>query len=420
MPNTHVFETRMSDRMQVTRYSTPVYAAQASFEERSKLSRGQSVTRPYLDRFYEQSYTRGSNLTFPDKTETNETLTVNTARAVPFAIDDLDAIQSNFQLMDEYADRAMRALDKAVDADFLGEFANATTTLDAGDVGGVAGSPIDLDTSNVLQVYSAAVRALQQRDVDIVGQVDPRPAKGNVKPAGGAGFADVHPRFYEQLILSLSGRESGQGDLVGKNGYMSTYYSLDNYVSTNGSWTGVIGLATNPTDTDTVVINGVTVTFVATLTGGTSEIHIASTVDITRANFCTWLSAGGANAEAEAADTGYAAASAADQNALLRMTATNDNSADTATIVAEGYGFVPVSETFTDPTDAWDSETSHQLLGKKGAIDMVVHARPQVKVSDIPQQLGNYVKPHVLYGLNTFTEGQDMLVNVEVNSATWS
>ena len=181
MPNTHVFETRMSDRMQVTRYSTPVYAAQASFEERSKLSRGQSVTRPYLDRFYEQSYTRGSNLTFPDKTETNETLTVNTARAVPFAIDDLDAIQSNFQLMDEYADRAMRALDKAVDADFLGEFANATTTLDAGDVGGVAGSPIDLDTSNVLQVYSAAVRALQQRDVDIVGQVDPRPAKGNVK-----------------------------------------------------------------------------------------------------------------------------------------------------------------------------------------------------------------------------------------------
>ncbi len=420
MANTHVFETKMSDRMQVTRYSTGVFTAQASFEERAKLSRGQAVTRPYLDRFYEQTYTRGSDMSIPDKTETNETLTVNISKAVPFAIDDLDEVQSNFRLMQEYSDRAMRALNKAVDADYLGEVASATSSVDAGDVGGTAGNPISLDSSNILQVYSASLRKLAILDVDITGKLDPRPEAGNLKPGGSAGFANLNPYVYEQLSLSLSGRETADGDMVGKNGYKSSYFGFDTFVTTNGAWTGVIGMATNPTNGDTIVINGVTITFVATLSGGDAEIHIASTVDITRANLAEWLDAGGADDEAEATDTGYSAASAADQNLLLRMDATNDNTADTLSIFAEGYGYVVVSETFTDATDAWDSETSHQMFGQKGAVDMVMQVRPSVKVSDIPLQLGKYVKPHVLYGLNTFTEGADQLVDVQIDSSTWA
>lgn len=421
MANTHVFETKMADRMQITRYSDSVYNMLASFEERKKLERGQSVTRPYVGRFYEQDYTRGSDLTIPDYTETNETLTVQTSKAAPFAIDDLDAMQSNFRLLNEYSGKAMRALNKSIDAAFLGEVVDhATTTIDAGDVGGVAGSPIDLDTSNVTAVFAASLRALGNLNVEITGKRDPRPNIGNMKPGGSGGYAVVNPWFNETLGTALAGRETADGDQKSKTGYVRTYMSFDNYLSTNLAWTGILGMATNPTDSDTVVINGVTVTFVATLSGATSEIHIASTVDITRANFCTWLSAGGANAEVEGVDTGYSAASADDQNLLLRMTATNDNTADTATIVAEGYSYVVVSETFTDPTDTWTTEKSHQMFGEKGAVDMVVRKEPSVKISDIPLQLGVYVKPHTLFGLQTFTEGRNALVNVEINSANWA
>jgi len=412
--NTHVFETKMSDRMQVTRYSTPVYAAQASFEERPKLTRGQSVTRPYLGRFYEQTYTRGTDMSIPNYTETNETLTVQTAKATPFAIDDLDAVQSNFALMDEYSGKAMRALNKAVDADYLGEVANASSYIDAGDVGGSAGSGITLDTSNVLQVYAAAQRKLGINDIDITGAIDPRADVGNMKPMGGAGFANCNPYFYEKLSLSLSGRETSDGDLVGKNGYKSSYFSFDNYVSTNGYWTGTLTIATQPTDGDTVVVNGVTFTFKTTLGSTAGNILIGADDDAARANFATLFNTPGTTTA-----TGVAL-SAADQNLIKRMSVTSTDSVNTLTFVAEGYGYVVTSETLTAVADIWSLETSHQMFGQKGAVDMVLAVRPKVKVSDIPLQLGNYVKPHVLYGLKTFVEGADALVDVRVDSSTWA
>ena len=69
MAGTNVFETRLSKRMQVTRYSVPVFSAQASFEERSNLQDGQSVVRPTFGRLYADEYTRGSDMTAQDYAE---------------------------------------------------------------------------------------------------------------------------------------------------------------------------------------------------------------------------------------------------------------------------------------------------------------------------------------------------------------
>lgn len=419
MANTNVFETKLSNRMQVTRYSTPVYAAQASFEERENLSDGQSVVRPTFSRIYADSYTRGSALSEQGYTETSETLTVDTTPAILLRADKFDKIQHKTDIQDRLARDGERAISKFVDADYLAEVANATSTVDAGDVGGSSGDGIALDATNVLQVYAAAMRKLQLQDVDIAGMQDPRPQVGNMKPGGQGGFANSSPYFYEQLVYSLQGRETAEGDMIGKNGYMSKYFSFDNFLTTNGYWEGTLGLATNPTDGDTVTINGVEITFVDTLSGGTSEIHIASTVDITRANFAEWLNAGGANAEAEAADTGYSAASAADQNLLRRMSATNDNTADTLLVKAKGYGYVVVSQTLTETTDVWTKESSQQMFGQKGAVDMVMQSKIDVEVTPIPTQLGTYIKPNCLYGKKTYSEGADALVKVDIDSSSW-
>lgn len=403
----------MSDRMQVTRYSTPVYSMQASFEERGKLSNGQSVTRPYLGRFYEQDYTRGSDMTIPNYTETNETLTVTTAKATPFAIDDLDVIQSNFRLMDEYSSRAMRALNKAVDADYLGEVANATSSVDAGDVGGTAGQGITLDATNVLKVFAAANRKLENLDVQIQGGVDPRAAAGNQKPMGGAGFANLQPYVKEQLSYSLAGRETVGGDMYGKNGYSSSYFGFDNFVTTNGYWTAVLTIATTPTDGDTVTINGVVFTFKTTLGTTAGNVAIGGSADAARLNLSELINA------PSTTDAGQVALSTANANLIKRIVATDAASPNTLTLAAKGYGYVVVSETLTDATDAFSLQISHQMFGQKGAVDMVLQAKPEVKVSEIPLQIGNYVKPYVLYGKKTFIEGAAMLVDVKVNSASW-
>lgn len=404
----------MSDRMQVTRYSTPVFAAQASFEERAKLNNGQSVTRPYTNIMYEQDYTRGSDMTMQTLTETNETLTVQTAKAVPFPIDDLDVVQSNFKLMSEYSDRAMRALNKAIDADYLGEVVNATSTVDAADFGGTSGAGVVVDTSNVLGIYSAALRKLQLQDIDVTGMVDPRQQAGNLKPGGQSGFANCSPYFYEQLSKSLAGRETVDGDMVGKNGYKSAYFGFDNFVTTNGTWTGVLSIASTPTDGDTVTINGVVFTFKTTLGSTAGNVAIGGSADAARLNLSELINA------PTSTDAGQVALTTANANLIKRMVATDAASANTLTLVAEGYGHVVVSETLTDATDAWTSEISSQMFGQKGAVDMVLQAKPQVKVDSIPLQLGSYVKPYVLYGKKTFLEGAKGLVQVKVDSSSWT
>ena len=413
MANTNIFETKLSKRMQVTRYSTPVFTAQASFEERATLSDGQSVVRPTFARVYADSYTRGTDMTEQGYTEATETLTVNQIPGILLRVDDFDALQHKSDIQSRVAADGIKAINKHIDADYLGEVSSATSYLDAADVGGSAGSGIALDTSNVQQVYSAALRKLQLEEVDIAGVSDPRPLSGNMKPGGLGGFANCNPNFYEKLSLSLAGRESAQGDLVGKNGYMSSYFGFDNYITTNGKWVGVVGIATQPTDGDTVTINGVVFTFKTVLGATPGNVLIGATADTANTNLTALINAPGTTTSEGVA------LSQANQDLLRRMVAVADLGANTMTVTAEGYGYVVVSETFTAGGDVWSSEISHQMFGQKGAVDLVMQKEVGVKISDIPKQHGVYVKPRALYGLKTFTEGANALVDVRINSAAW-
>lgn len=413
MAATNVFETKLSNRMQVTRYSTPVFSALASFEERAEMVNGQAVVRPTFGRLYADTYTRGSALTAQDYTESSETLTINTTKAILLPVDNFDIIQHKSDIQDRLAKDGLRAINKQVDADFLAEAVNATSSVDAADFGGTPGAGVSVDTSNIVDVYSAALRKLQLQDVDVTGMTDPRPEAGNMKPGGQGGYAVGSPYFLEALSRSLAGRESVDGDLVGKNGYKSSYFGFDNHVSTNGYWTGVLALATQPTDGDTVVVNGVTMTFKTVLGSTAGNVLIGASNDTAGANL-----AGMINAPSTSSSTQVALA-AANLRKFDRMTATYDSNANTLTIVAKGYGHVVVSETLTAGADTWTSEISSQMFGVKGAVDMVIQSKIGVQVSDNPTGLGKYIKPNVLYGLKTFTEGAQQLVNVKVDSAAW-
>jgi len=412
MANTNVFETKLSNRMQVTRYSVPVFAAQASFEERSNLSDGQSVVRPTFGRLYADTYTRGSDMTAQNYAEASETLTVDSTPALLLPVDDFDAIQHKSSIMDRIAKDGMRAISKHVDADYLSEVANATSYLDAGDVGGTAGVGITLDASNVLKLFPAAQRKLQLLDIDLVGAYDGRPEMGNMKPGGSAGFANLSPYVVEQLGYSLAGRESVDGALVGANGYKSSYFGFDCFASTNGYWTGTLTIATQPTDGDTVTINGVVFTFKTVLGTTAGNVLIGASAATANTNLTALV-----NAPSTTTTTGVAL-STANARLLARMTATA--AAAATTFVAKGYGHVVVSETLTAAADVWSLQISHQMFGQKGAVDMVMQKDISVAVSDIPMQFGKYVKPRCLYGKKTFTEGKQALVDVKISSSSWA
>lgn len=413
MAGTNIFETKLSQRMQITRYSTPVFTQIVSFEERANLSDGEAVVRPSFGTLYAGDITRGSDISSQDYVEASETLTVNTIKGLLVPVNKFDKVQHKTDIQARIATDGVRAISKVVDADVLAEVVNATSYVDAGDVGGTAGSAIVLDETNVRRVFSAAQRKLQNLNVDIVGMKDPRPEMGNMKPAGGAGFAVLPPHANELLVLSLAGRETADGDLVGKNAYKQSFMEFDVFVSTNGYWTGTLTIATQPTDGDTVTINGVTLTFKTTLGSTAGNVLIGASAATANANLAALVNTPGTTTAQGVA------LSTANQNKLRRITATAASAA--TTFVAKGYGYVVVSETLTAAADIWSSLISHMLFGQKGAIDMVMQSEISVDLGKEPKQPGTVnVMPNCMYGKKTFTEGANALVDVRVDTASWS
>lgn len=232
-------------------------------------------------------------------------------------------------------------------------------TLDDGDFAGTPGNPKTSSNSVIDDIINVGVQEIElgnayDRKFLVVSSYESTDLKGYLQSTGNQVADEIIRNGFQSKVKSIG----------------TTFSGVDVYQSNNITQTVVLGLATNPTDGDTITFAGVTITFVATLSGGASEVHIASTVDITRANLVEWLNADGASAEAEATDTGYSAASTTDKATLSRLgiVATNDNSGNTATITSNGV--VRVSEDLTDATDTWGTPYRYLVLGEYGFMNL--------------------------------------------------
>src|SRR3990167_5022419 len=160
------FAEYWSRRMQVTNYRKAVYRAVVSMEEQTTLTKGDVVHRPYRSTMYARSYTRGTAVTIRDITDTDESLTVDVAKVVPFYVDDLDALQHNYKVANEYADDCAEVLTNIIDADVLGEYSNATSNVDDSEINnGTNGNGFTLTTANVLKTFTEAKKKLQKQNI---------------------------------------------------------------------------------------------------------------------------------------------------------------------------------------------------------------------------------------------------------------
>ncbi len=199
----------------------------------------------------------------------------------------------------------------------------------------------------------------------------------------------------------------------------TTFSGVDVFMSNNLRHVAVLTLATLPTAGDTVTFAGVTYTFRATLTPAAGEIHLASTVDITRANLAEAINGTtlpGDTDEAEATDTGYTALSDANQAKLSRMgvSAANDNTANTLTITANGT--FRVSETLTDGTDAWGAVSKYLVFGDYGSIALYMPSQGATyKEKDVSGKHGVELEVSQIYNSTIWTRMKDRVLAVLVN-----
>lgn len=404
---------------QVTHHKIPVYPAISNFRLAAGLRKGDTVHRQYRNTLVANTMGADGSFTRQAITDTDESLVINKEKEASFYIKELDEIQNHLPTRAKHAFDASVAIFNQIDGDVLGEYDQFTNTLDDGDLGGTAGNGLTVTAANVRSLFSNAMRLLQRENImlDNTAKFTGFRKEDMTKSRG---VAVISPDVYNTLIESLDGKDSSLGDQVGINGHVGRYYNFDIFVSNALGWSATLALATNPTDGDTIVINGVTVTFVATLSAasGASEVHIASTVDITRANLVEFLNAAGANDETEATDTGYSSTSAANQILLGNMTWTNDNTADTATVKSTGRGFVVVSETFTDGTDTWTAakQVQHCLFGVANSIDVVIQKTPSIKTQDRSGFVGVDVVTWAAYGYKVFNESKVRMIDAQIRT----
>ena len=392
------FAQYWSRRMQIKLEKQDIFRALASWEGQSMLSDGDVYNKPYRSAVVTAGYTRGSAFTPQDLTNATDSLTVDQTRIAPFYIDDLDALQSKYSLINEYADDCATQLGNWLDAAFLGQVTSrhSDNTVDAGDHGGTDGDAFTLTTSNVLKTFGVANRKLNKKNVSQMGR-----------------YMVISPEFYQLLWEYLGGKESGLGDVVGKNGKVGTYAGMNLHVSNNLTGFARLEMGTQPTDGDTVVIEGVTFSF-ETGTRDTAGMVYSETDGPTSIdNLIAAIDLSGTSG------TEYYPLTVANQGIADKWTMTDGSTY--LTIKAEGAGHLVVSETLTAAADIFTAkyQRQHVMAGQKGAVDMIVQKYPKVNIRPVSDKLGVNIAPWILYGRTVFTEKTKKLVDILVRTDSY-
>jgi hypothetical protein len=380
-----------SKRMQIVRRDVPVYPKLASFEERSNLKNGDTVNRPYHSLIRVRDYALSTDTTLTDVTTTNEQLSVDQYKIAGFYIDDIEELQSNYTLLNKFVDETGKELELFLDGDFLGEVANAANDVDDGDINsGTAGNAHSVTVATVKKLFSVAAKKLNREHVDMAGR-----------------YAVISPTVHQLLIEAMDGKDTAFGDSTGKNGHIGKYMGFDLHMSNNLPLSGTWTPANNPSEGDTVTISGVEFTFNAA-PAAAGSVDIGGTTAVSLDNLVAAVNG------AAGAGTAYIELAAADRKTLEGCLATDG--ATFVSIFHEGAGEAELSA--SEVADLWTVRTIHQMVGKKGAVDMVVQKAPGVKFTTPELKLGATVLPWTVYGIKTFDEGTKALVDIKVDSST--
>lgn len=368
----------------------------ANTELRDVLTAGTVVHKPYRSYLADQAYSKGTDIsTFNDLTATDDYLTVDTTRVVPFYVDDLDKLQNKWDAAAVFAQDAQKVLNNRIEQAVLAQYSNANGFISAQDLGGSGTGSIAISQANVPNLFAAAGRKLQAADV---------PSSNLV--------AIVGPRIMEQIKLYVGGRETGFGDTVSANGVVGSRFGFEIVQSNNVPFTAVVTLSNVPTDGNTITIDGVVFTFEAhgTNCNATGEVDLGT--DATSAGDNLVLAINGTTAGTTST---YYDVSSSDRKKLRKHGISASNNAGTVTIT--GYGDVAITESADNLVIT--SNTQYPIFMMRNAIDLVIQKSPSVEFRMAEKRLGRYVYPWTVYGTYLFNQMKDAIVYGKVDTSSW-
>lgn len=418
-PNTMTFRTVFTAEYQMSHYKEPVYQILADSRLESQLTKGQTIARSYASDVSVNDMGGDGSYSVQAITDTQETLVVNEEKEASIYVKDLDLLQAHLPVKQKYGRKLANALVNQIDGDvLLAAYQGAGTTLDDGSFGGTSGNGFVVTASNVATMYAVAMQRLRLKNV-VYNKRFQAGAGMKIEVPEGMPIAIVTPEVITAIELYLGGKDSLLGDQVSRNGYAGYFMGFENFSSNALPWTATLALATNPTADDTVTVNGVTFTFKAT-PAAAGEVDIGADADATRILLQNAING---SATGQDSATGYFEVSAANRRKLKNITATDNASPNTLTLVASGWGTVEVSETLTAAADVWTvgKEQVHCIFGLSKSVSLVMQKYPSLTERPSPQaRIGNDYIAWAVYGIKVFVDQAPQIVQVAVDSTSFT
>lgn len=359
--------------------NTAVYLANQSLESLISTN-GRKVHRPLLSHPQTGTYTPYNDINFERKKSEGQTLEVDTFEYAAEEIDIVDKNQNPYDLLSHSLTSIRRGMMNRVEQEYLSEISNAGYDI--------SNSPVEVSSTNILDIFEEADGELGAADapLDTLSRA-----------------AVFGPKTVAKLRKSKADRETRLGDSVLENGVVGPWMGWTVVQNNNLPWSAKLGLATNPTNGDTIRIQGVTFTFVSSLGTTPGNVLIGANAGATRANLKAAVEGG------TGADTTYVELSLRDNFKLRRkrrVRCTSD-----ADMVFTGYGDISVRDDLTASADGWKNQQQESVFMVRGAIDLVIQFM-DLKVADKEKGFADLPKGMIGIGTKTFYDGQDLMVRL--------
>jgi hypothetical protein len=415
-PNTMTFQTVFSKEYQMSHFKEPVYQILADTRLESDLVKGQTISRSYASDVQVNDMGGDGSYSTQAITDTAETLTINKEKEASIYIKKLDELQAHLPLKVKYGRKLANALINQIDGDvLLAAYQGAGTTLDDGSFSGTAGNGFTLTSSNIATVFVTAMQKLRLNNV-----VYNKRFQGGMKleVPEGMPIAVISPEMLSYIELYLGGKDTLLGDQVSRNGYAGYFMGFELFVSNALAWTATLELPTIPTDTDTLVLNGVTLTADADGAAvGAGHYSIQAAVDDAAASLVQLI-----NGTGTPGVDNYIDVSAADRRKLKNITASYDTGTNLLTLVSSGWGTVPVSETFTAAGNVFTAglECIHPIFALSKSLSLVVQKDPSMEENFVSGKIGRDYIAWTVYGIKVFQDQAPMIVQLAVRADTFT
>lgn len=358
-----------------------------SLAEMVDMPHGNTYTRPKIDFNGLTSYVKNTDIIVNDTTTDDESLTINETPLVPFGIDEVELLEISYDLLDNLATKAAQQIREDMDGNFFNQVLNADLTNS---------SPITLTSGasqNSVGTYTGAVAQLVNNGVDKMKLV-----------------SVIDPMSLATIGDAAIGNTFNEADVSFRRGFTGQRFAGTSVVeSTLLTATTDLQLATNPTANDTVTINGVVFTFVASVGSTAGNVLIGASAADSVDNLVAAING------AAGAGTTYIEIAANDRNRKLAGIVATDNTTSIGFVSKRGYR--PMTSSLTAAADNFDAIIINNVIMEKGAIAMAIQKGINMVTRDKPLQIGTNFFTWARYGLKTFQEGKERMYRLQIVAA---